>query len=344
MWNPDASAPKLTTPLAAPANYFELTFTAQAGVGYRLWLRGRAERDYYGNDSVYVQFSGSVNATGIAENRIGTTSAAAVSIEDCSGCGLAGWGWQDNAYGVGSLGPLVYFATAGRQTIRIQQREDGVSIDQIILSPAQFLTTAPGLTKNDATVYPATPLSIREVVLRGADTSRVAGAWRLVADASASGGVAVWHPDAGAPKVTTPLASPVNFIELTFQADAGRAYRLWIRGRADADYWGNDSVFVQFGNSVDASGAAIARIGSIDAYVVNLEDASGAGLSGWGWQDNGYGAGVLGPVITFATAGTQTVRIQTREDGLRIDQVVLSSEKYLASAPGALKNDSTILK
>ena len=31
-----------------------------------------------------------------------------------------------------------------------------------------------------------------------------------------------------------------------------------------------------------------------------LENASGAGLSGWGWQDNGYGAGVAGPEIRFA--------------------------------------------
>jgi hypothetical protein len=68
------------------------------------------------------------------------------------------------------------------------------------------------------------------------------------------------------------------------------------------------------------------------------------GLSGWGWQDNGYGAGVLGPLVSFANTGRQTIRIQTREDGLRIDQIVLSSATYLTTAPGALKNDSTILR
>ena len=30
----------------------------------------------------------------------------------------------------------MYFATTGPQTIRIQRREDGISIDQIVLSPA----------------------------------------------------------------------------------------------------------------------------------------------------------------------------------------------------------------
>jgi hypothetical protein len=61
-------------------------------------------------------------------------------------------------------------------------------------------------------------------------------------------------------------------------------------------------------------------------------------------EDNGYGAGVLGPLVTFETTGLQTIRIQTRQDGLRIDQVVLAADKYLMVAPGALKNDTTILK
>ena len=53
---------------------------------------------------------------------------------------------------VGILGAVMYFATSGPQTIRIQQREDGLSIDQIVLSPSSFLTAAPGSLKNDATV------------------------------------------------------------------------------------------------------------------------------------------------------------------------------------------------
>jgi hypothetical protein len=74
-----------------------------------------------------------------------------------------------------------------------------------------------------------------------------------------------------------------------------------------------------------------------------LEDCASCGVSGWGWQDNGYGAGVMGPLIHFAASGPQTIRIQTREDGLSIDQIVLSPETYVNSAPGALKNDTTIV-
>jgi len=75
-----------------------------------------------------------------------------------------------------------------------------------------------------------------------------------------------------------------------------------------------------------------------------LEECSGCGVSGWGWQGNGYGsAGTLGALVRFATSGTHTMRIQVREDGFSIDQVVLSSERYLTVAPGANRNDTTVL-
>jgi hypothetical protein len=239
----------------------------------------------------------------------------------------------------------VYF-TEGQQTIRIQVREDGLSIDQIVLSSATYLTTAPGALKNDATILAAsadTSTSTREIVLSAKEAARVAGNWSFLADVTAAGGVAVGSPDAGAAKSATAAATPTNYVEFTFQVEAGTPYRLWLRGRADRDSWSNDSVFVQFSNSTNA-GAPAWRIGTTDSVFVNLEDAANAGVSGWGWQDNGYGAAVFGPVVTFATGGTQTLRIQTREDGFRIDQVVLSAEKYLTTSPGGLKNDTTILK
>jgi len=66
-------------------------------------------------------------------------------------------------------------------------------------------------------------------------------------------------------------------------------------------------------------------------------------MAGWGWQDNGYGYGVFGSELVFAHAGTHTIRVQTREDGLAIDQIVLSASRYMHAAPGALINDSTVL-
>ena len=129
---------RIPTPLAAPAQYFELTFNAAAGKGYRLWVRGQATSNHYADDSAYMQFDRSVDSTGAAVFRIGTASATTFTLEDRSGCGLSGRGWQDNGYGTGVLGPLVYFATSGAQRIRVQVREDGLGLDQIILSSGKL--------------------------------------------------------------------------------------------------------------------------------------------------------------------------------------------------------------
>jgi hypothetical protein len=339
MWNPNVNTPKLTSPLAAPSSYFELTFQAAANTPYHLWVRGEAEGNTYDNDSFYVQFSGSVDASGLPISRIGTTTAAAVSIENGLNAGLAGWGWQDDSYGA-LAGPM-YFATTGTQTIRIQTREDGVSIDQIVLSAVKYTTTAPGTPKNDTTILPETGTAIREIVIYAAAAPVVAGNWIKVPDATAAGGYRMENPDAGAAKLLAPLAAPSNYFELTFAAAAGLPYHLWIRGRAAADYYGNDSVYVQFSGTLDGSGAAIDRIGTTTAAAVSIEDGIGAGLSGWGWQDDAYGT--LAQPFYFATSGPQTIRVQQREDGISIDQIVLSSVKYLSTAPGTTKNDNTIL-
>lgn len=362
--NPDQGTPKLTTASANPSNYFELTFNADAGRPYRLWIRGRAENDAWTNDSVFVQFSGTVSEWGTAEYRIGTTSAASLSIEEGGGMGLSGWGWQDTGYG--TVAPPIYFAASGAQRIRIQQREDGVSIDQVVLSPSAYLTVPPGASKNDATIYAASSGSSSpapppapgpapapapepapspgggEIVLYAANAQTAGTSWRTEPDGSAAGGARLWNPDQGAAKLSTPAAAPGSYFELTFSAEAGRPYRLWVRGKADNNAWTNDSAFVQFSGSVSQSGVAEYRIGTASATVISIEEGSGAGLSGWGWQDNGYSG--LGPLIYFGSSGSQTIRVQQREDGLSIDQIVLSPGTYLSSSPGAAKNDTTILR
>ena len=361
--HPNAGAAKVASASATPANFFELNFYAEAGRAYRLWIRGKADGNSWANDSVFIQFSGSVTSTGSPVWRIGTTSATEMNLENCSGCGLSSWGWQDNAYATTSLGTPVYFEASGQQTIRVQTREDGLAIDQIVLSHTTYFDVSPGTLKNDivilaestgltATTEPTateptptepSPTDPGEVVLYAAEAPSLAGAWVIEADTTAAGGAKVRHPNAGAGKISSPSAAPVDYFDLTFQAEAGRGYRLWIRGRADSNSWANDSVFVQFDGSVDASSNPVWRIGSTSATEVNIEECSGCGLSGWGWQDNGWGVNVLGPLVYFATTGPQTIRIQTREDGLAIDQVVLSSGTYLNTAPGAAKNDNTTL-
>jgi hypothetical protein len=182
-----------------------------------------------------------------------------------------------------------------------------------------------------------------DVVLWASEAPVRVGPWNIVTDSTAAGGKLLQNPNAGAAKLTTAVANPTNYFELNFNAEAGVPYRLWIRAKAQNNAWANDSIFIQFSKSVTSSGTATWRIGTTSATEMNLEDCSGCGLSGWGWQDNGWGVGVLGPVVYFSTTGAQKLRIQYREDGISIDQVVLSPSTYLSSAPGGVKNDATIL-
>jgi hypothetical protein len=190
----------------------------------------------------------------------------------------------------------------------------------------------------DVTIVPT-----KEIVLWTNGGSH-AGTWRRVDDATAAGSSRLYDPDAGAPKVTAPSSNPSSRVELLFVADPTQSYKLWVRLKAENDYWGNDSVWVQFTGSADAAGNAAYRYGTSSGLRVSLEECTHCGVSGWGWEDDGWGAIDLnGVTVRFPEGGYQKIVIQTREDGVSIDQVVLSSEKYLTTRPGAAKNDNTIV-
>jgi hypothetical protein len=201
--------------------------------------------------------------------------------------------------------------------------------------------TDAGWPSNVATKTLTLSVNANEVVLYAADAVVVSGAWARVADATAAAGARLWNADKAAAKLANALAAPVNYFEMTFQAQAGVAYHLWMRGKADKNYWANDSVFVQFSGSVDASGAPLYRIGTTSSTFYSVEDGTNGGVSGWGWNDDAYN-GLAAPIY-FATTGPQTIRVQVREDGLSLDQIVLSSAAYLTAMPGAFKNDTTIV-
>jgi len=351
---PDAGAPKKTAPAANPVDYFELTFDADAGTDYHVWVRGKALNNYWGNDSIWIQFDKSLDLSGTSNYRIGTTAGIDMNLEECSGCGESGWGWEDNGWHATSAnvpGPHVRFAASGTQVIRVQTREDGFSIDQIVLSKSTYLNTRPGAQRNDTTILLETggggAGSHEEIVLYTADIPPTTG-WERVADSSAAKEAALWNRNLNAAKITQASAAPARYFEAQFTADANREYHVWVRGKAEGNSYSNDSFYVQFSGTVDlATGTASKyRIGTTDAIAVVLEEGYGLGVSGWGWADNEYlesGTDGLGENIRFATSGPQTIRIQQREDGVTIDQIVLSAGRWVASPPGLAKNDATIL-
>ncbi len=99
---------------------------------------------------MWVQFS-DARSRGSRVYAIRSTSALLVNLEPCSGCGVSEWGWQQGASWLRQA-TSVTFATGGRHTIRVQVREDGAQIDQIVLSPSRYLRSPPGTVKNDATI------------------------------------------------------------------------------------------------------------------------------------------------------------------------------------------------
>jgi hypothetical protein len=160
---PGDGAPNTASPLAAPADYVDVPFTAVANTQYTLWLRVQALNDSKFSDSLWVQFSDAV-VNGSAAYPIATTSGLLVNLAtDAGATSLQAWGWANGAYWLRQPA-TVTFSSEGPQTLRIQPREYGVAFDQIVLSPNQYLNpsascpnmcgAAPGPVTNDRTVVP----------------------------------------------------------------------------------------------------------------------------------------------------------------------------------------------
>jgi hypothetical protein len=137
----------------------EIWVLADPSQTYKLWVRMKAQNDSWANDSIFVQFEGGAQVGAQTRYAIGTTDALDINLEECSGCGVSGWGWRDERWGATrtSAPVLLRFTTPGYQRIRIQTREDGVSLDQFVLSAGQYLNTPPGPPKRDATILPPKP-------------------------------------------------------------------------------------------------------------------------------------------------------------------------------------------
>jgi subtilisin family serine protease len=147
---PDAGWTATAQPFAQPQDFFDVRFTPDPGVPYRLWLRMKAGGDSKWNDSVWLQFS-DARLNGTTAYGINSESGIAINLENCSNCGMSGWGWQDGAYWLART--TVTFGP-GTQTMRVQTREDGVAIDQIVISAGTWLNAAPGQVSGDSTIVP----------------------------------------------------------------------------------------------------------------------------------------------------------------------------------------------
>ena len=431
----------LTSALASPADYVDVPFTADGGVSYTLWLRLAAFNNAKASDSVWVQFV-DASVDGSATYAVNSTSALLVNLaSDSTAASNNRWGWVNGAYWL-TQPVTVTFAASGSHTLRIQVRESGVAFDQVVLSPAAYLSNPPGGRTNDATIVPkpaaapppavptvpatpapadratgistsatlswtagnatsydlkfgttnppakvasgrtstsytptlaagatyfwqvianngagstvgpvwsfttaaAPPLTVSEVVIYASDipAANLHGAWVTASDPTAANGIMVMTPDNGFASTDTPIARPTHYVDVIFTADAGTTYGLWFRMKALANSKYNDSLWVQFSDAL-AGGSAIYPLNSTSALDVNLATDGGASsLNNWGWQNGAYWLSQV-TTMSFATSGTHTMRIQVREDGVGLDQIILSSARFVTAAPGGPTNDNRIV-
>ena len=190
----------------------------------------------------------------------------------------------------------------------------------------------------------AAAASNRDIVIYASDipAGNLHGLWIVASDATSPNGVKLATADTGFASTDVPVASPARLRGRTFTANAGIPFRLWLRFRALANSKCNDSLWVQFSDAL-SGGSPIYPIGTTSGLDVNLATDSAAGsLNGWGWQNTAYWLSQP-TTVTFAASGSHTMRIQLREDGVELDQIVLSSAQYLSAPPGGVTNDSTIV-
>ena len=178
------------------------------------------------NDSIHVQFSDSITSTGAATMQIGSASSAEIVLQNGDAdTGISGWGWADNGWNV--AGPHIYFRTSGSHTLRVQQREDGAVVDQIVLSPNQYLTHAPGARDNDTTKLART------------------------------GGVTP------PPAATLPAQWQTANIGATSGGGAGESGGTFTVTGAGADIWGTTDAFRYVYRTLTGDGTIVARVMSV---------------------------------------------------------------------------------
>jgi len=312
--------------LSSPGDYFESSFNASSSTPYHVWLRMRAGGNSKWNDSVWVQFSDAVDQNGSAIYRIGTSSALSVNLEACSNCGVGNWGWQDGAYWLSQL-TSVSFASTGSHTVRVQTREDGVQLDQIVLSPSNYLFNSPGRNSNDTTILP-------EAI--GSATSSPSSS----PSSSTSGGLSPFH---GSPVVLPAKIEAEDFdnggegvaYHDTSHGNSGGAYRqtdVDIEPSSNGSYdvgWTAPGEFLNYTVSVPVAGAytvwlRVASPGGA-SFHVGFNTASNVwktvGVPGTGGWQNWT---VVSVPVTLG-AGTQQITLLFDTGGMNIDDFTVGT-------------------
>ena len=205
-----------------------------------------------------------------------------------------GWLWDKVSNRRGE-NPVRSILGAGTHTIKIKLREDGTKIDKLLLTNDVGLIPA-GVGAAAENIPPNTGVKL---YLETENYTSIVTPLRAANDTTASGGRYVYAPN-GSGAAWSPGSSIASFSVNVPQAGT---YILWGRVMGVND---DDSFYVQVDNGTN-----------------NVWDTT----QGTSWQwDQVSNRGNPGPVQFNLTAGVHTIKIKLREDGTKIDKLLLTND------------------
>jgi hypothetical protein len=197
------------------------------------------------------------------------------------------WTWDRVNNGV--VDPVYFNLAADIHTLLVDQREDGTKLDRLLLT-------------NDMNYVPqgvGDPGGTK-IWLEG-EGGTLKAPMRTASDSGASSGQYIWVPE-GSGSNSNPGYG--GYAEYSFDVPVAGQYVLW--GRVLSNSGSNDSFFVSLDNS---------------GYLIWDTLISGS----WVW-DRAINRDVADPAYFNLTAGTHTLRIEQREDGAKVDRLLLTND------------------
>jgi hypothetical protein len=200
--------------------------------------------------------------------------------------------------------PLVYHLRAGTHTLTIKQREDGARLDKILVTRNLGLTAA---DLGPTTSGGKTPSAVQKDIWIEAEGGDIVAPMATARDAAASAGRYIWTPEGTGNLYTS--SKNGGQVEYRFNVPTGGDYVIW--GRVMAPDSGSDSFYVR----VD---------GSEMTWHTRLSDNGN-----WTWdvvsqRNVNDDRNASNPLVYHLSAGTHTLTVKQREDGARLDKILVT--------------------
>jgi hypothetical protein len=296
-WNTDASAGGYVWVPPGGGNLYsisggngsaEYTFEVQQAGTYLLW--GRVISNSTVEDSFFVAVDGETPIEW--HTQLGGTET---------------WIWDQLRDGPVSDNQVVYLdLDAGQHTLTVKQREDGTKLDKILLSnDLEYVPQGKGETSDETGKVPDNPPGSTDPsgfkLWLEAESASLSYPFESASDSKASGGQYVWVPN-GQGNSWDPNRDS-RYIGYNFKAPAAGDYVIW--GRVRSSSGSDNSFFI-----------------AIDDGDYALWDTKRS--KSWAWDQ--INSRASDPVVYHLQAGDHTLIIKQREDGTRLDKILITGD------------------